>query len=325
MSIRRLYAMACTVLLPVLMLSPSANAAAWPEKPVKIVVPYPAGGNTDSQARLIAQRLGAAYHQAFIVENKPGANGVIAAQYVAQSAPDGYTLLMSAVAQIAIAPAMEHVSYDPVKSFAPISTVGSNPLVVAVSSEVPAKTIKELVDYSKTQANGMNYASAGSGSVPHLAAVLFFKRAGMKMVHVPYKGGAPALTDLLAGHVPLYFANVAEVLPYVKSGKLKLLAVTSAKRIPQLPDVPTVAESGFPDFAVHTWNGLLAPAGTPEAVIADLSAHVQAAVKEPETIKRLESLGIAPVGDTPSTFAASIRHDIDMWGSAVKLSGAKVD
>ncbi|MDB5854910.1 MAG: extra-cytoplasmic solute receptor protein [Herminiimonas sp.] len=325
MSIRRLYAMACTALLPILMLSPSAHAAAWPEKPVKIIVPYPAGGNTDSQARLIAQRLGAVYHQAFIVENKPGANGVIAAQYVAQSAPDGYTLLMSAVAQIAIAPAMERVTYDPVKSFTPISTVGSNPLVVAVSSEVPAKSIKELVDYSKTQANGMNYASAGSGSVPHLAAVLFFKRAGMKMVHVPYKGGAPALTDLLAGHVPLYFANVAEVLPYVKTGKIKLLAVTSAKRIPQLPDVPTIAESGFPDFAVHTWNGLLAPAGTPENVVADLSAHVQAAVKEPDTIKRLEALGISPVGDTPATFAASIRHDLEMWGSAVKLSGAKVD
>ena len=325
MSIRRLYAVACSLILPILAFCPTAHADAWPEKPVKIIVPYPAGGNTDSQARLIAQQLGTAYHQSFIVENKPGANGIIAAQYVAQSPADGYTLLISAVAQMAIAPAIEHVTYDQIKSFAPISIVGSNPLVVAVSRDLPVKNVKELVEYSNTKSGGMNYASAGAGSVPHLAAVLFFKRAGMKMVHVPYKGGAPALADLLAGHVPLYFANVAEVLPYAKSGKIKILAVTSEKRIPQLPDVPTVAESGYPDFQVHTWNGLLAPAGTPDKVIADLSSHIQAAVKNPETIKRLEGLGIAPIGNTSAAFAEIIRHDVAMWGEAVKLSGAKVD
>jgi tripartite-type tricarboxylate transporter receptor subunit TctC len=325
MPFRTLCSVVACSLVAAMTFSGVARADAWPEKPVRILVPYPAGGNTDSQARMMAQYLSGVYGQAFVVENKPGANGVIAAESVANAPADGYTILMSAVAQMAIAPAMATLRYDPVTSFAPISIVGTNALVLAVSQSLPVNNLKEFVEYAKARNGKLNYASAGNGSVPHLAAVLFFKRAGINLVHVPYKGGAPAIADVLAGHVPLYFANVAEVLPYAKSGKLKLIAITSEKRIAQLPEVPTIDESGFPGFGVHTWNGLLAPAGTPKPLIDQLAAHVAAATKRPEIIKKMEILGVSPVGNSPAAFADIIRHDIAMWGEAVRISGAKVD
>jgi tripartite-type tricarboxylate transporter receptor subunit TctC len=325
MFVRRFLAIAASLVLPAIAISHAAHAQNWPEKPVKIIVPYAPGGNTDNQARMIAQHMTGVYGQQFIVENKPGANGVIAAEFVARAPADGYTLLVSAVAQLAISPVMSSLRYDPVKSFSPISIIGSNPLVMAVNKDVPANNLKEFVNYVKSKNGAINYASAGNGSVPHLAAVLFFKQANLTMVHVPYKGGAPALADVLAGHVPLYFANVAEVLPHAKSGHIKLLAVTSEKRIAQLPNVPTVAESGYPSFKVHTWNGLLAPAGTPQKIVDGLATNVASAVKNPDVVKKMDALGLTPVGNTPKTFAETIVSDLAMWGEAVKISGAKVD
>ncbi|WP_151448904.1 Bug family tripartite tricarboxylate transporter substrate binding protein [Lacisediminimonas profundi] len=322
LNFRSLFSLAACSLAAAVGFSGVANAQTWPEKPVKIIVPYPAGGNTDNQARMIAQHMSGVYGQQFVVENKPGANGVIAAEFVANSPADGHTILISAVAQMAIAPAMAKLRYDPVKSFSPISIVGTNALVLAVGKNIPVNNLKEFVEYAKAKNGQLNYASAGNGSVPHLAAVLFFKRAGLTLSHVPYKGGAPAIADVLAGHVPLYFANVAEVLPHAKTGNLKLLAITGDKRVDQLPEVPTIAESGFPGFSVHTWNGLLAPAGTPQKLIDQLAAHVATAAKRPDVIEKMKVIGVTPVGNTPAAFAETIRRDIAMWGEAVRISGA---
>jgi len=247
----------------------SAAAQSWPQRPVHVIVPFVAGGNTDSQARIVTERLNEALGQPFVVENKVGAGGAIAAEYVAKSTPDGYTLFFAASPQFSL-PLVQKVNFDPYQDFAPVSIVGTNAFVLGVHVSVPARTVREFVDYVKARPGQLNYASAGAGTTTHLTAALFLVRAGLRMTHVPYKGGAQAVADLVGGQVQMYFGNASELMPHAQGGKVHLLAVSSAKRTPQLPDVPAIAET-YPGFATGTWNGFLAPTGTPQPIIDRLA------------------------------------------------------
>jgi tripartite-type tricarboxylate transporter receptor subunit TctC len=298
-----------------------AWSQAWPQKHVKIIVPFAPGGNTDGIARVIGQRLSETLGQQFVIENKPGANGAIAAEFVAHAPADGYTLFLAATPQIATLPALTKTPYDPVKDFDPVSNVGTNPFVLTVNPDFPSKTLKDFVERIRAEPNKIPYASGGSGSLGHLTMALFLKRAGLEMTHVPYRGGGPAIADALAGHIPVYFANLSEALPHAASGKLRLLAVSSAKRSAQIPDVPTVSESGYPGFQTLTWNGILAPAGTPKDIVNRLAREVALAVKEPAIAQKLANLGVDPLGDRPEQFAATIAADIALWAETIKIAG----
>src|SRR5439155_8104532 len=252
----------------------AAQAQGWPQKPVRILMPYAAGGNSDGMARIVAQRLTEKLGQSFVVENRAGANGAIASEAVARAAPDGYTLLWAVTPPLTISPAMSKVSYDAVKDFAPISVLGTNAFVLLVNKDFPAKSVREFIAYVRAQPNKMAYAEGSAGSLTHLSMALFLKRAGLEMTNVSYRGNAPALTDVIAGHLPVMFSNVSDALPYAASGAVRLLAVSGDRRAPQIPDVPTVAESGFPGFNVITWNGLAAPAGTPKPIIDAMAGEI---------------------------------------------------
>ncbi|NVO15211.1 MAG: tripartite tricarboxylate transporter substrate binding protein [Rhodoplanes sp.] len=294
-----------------------ARANDWPQRPVRILVPFAAGGNTDGIARLLAQHLSDKCGQQFVVENRTGAGGTIAAETAAHSPPDGYTLMVTAVAQMAVFPALKKTNYDPVADFAPISNIASNPFCLVANPDFPAKTLGELVAYAREQPSKVVYASGGVGSISHLTMVMFLKRAGIEMLHTPYRGGAPAIADVIAGHVPLYFGNLSEALPHA-GGALRPLAVSGETRARKLPDVPTVAESGWPGFKTETWNGLIAPAGTPRTIVDVLATEVRAALKEPKTLDQLDSFGVDPIGSTPEEFKATIASDLALWREAVK-------
>lgn len=302
-----------------------AQTANWPQRPIKLIVPFSAGGNTDSIARLTAERLSQSLGQPVVVENKAGANGAIAADFVAQSPPDGYTLFMAAMPVLAILPTISKTKFDPVRDFAPISNVGSNPFVMAISNTVPAKNLREFVAYAKKNDGKLNFASGGAGSVSHLSPVLFLKRANLKMTHISYKGGGPAVADLLGGQVQMYFGNLSELAPHADGGKIRIIGVSSLERAKQIPDVPTFSESGFPGFKTLTWNGLVAPAGTPPAILNRVAAAVQDAVSKPEFRARLWQLGVDPIGDTPVQFAQTLQADISTWAEAAKVSNLKID
>jgi len=299
------------------------NAQHYPSRPVTIVVPFAAGGNTDNIARLVAQRFGEKLGQQFVVENRPGAAGALAAEFVARSPADGYTLFMSALTQIAIVPAVNKTRYDPIKDFAPISVIGTNPFVLAVNKDLPVKTLPEFVAYVRAQPQKMPYATAGVGSQNHLSMALFLKRAGIEMTHVGYKGNAPAMSDLVAGHVPVMLSNPSDAMPQAAAGAIRLIAATGNRRSSQMPNVPTIGESGFPQFNVLTWNGLLAPAGTPREIIGLLAKQVADAVKDAKFAERLVSLGIDPLGNSPEDFTAMIAADTALWAEAVTIAGVK--
>ena len=302
-----------------------AQTANWPQRPIKIIVPFAAGGNTDSIARLTAERLSQSLGQTVVVENKAGANGAIAADFVAQSAPDGYTLLMAAMPVLAILPTITKTKFDATRDFVPISIVGSNPFVMAISSSVPAKNVREFVAYAKKNDGKLNFASGGSGSVSHLSPVLFLKRAGVNMTHISYKGGGPAVADLLGGQVQMYFGNLSELAPHADGGKIRIIAVSSLERAKQIPDVPTLAESGYPGFKTLTWNGLVAPAGTPPAIVNRVAEAVQSAVSKPEMRARLWQLGVDAIGNTSAQFADTLRADSATWAEAAKASNLKIE
>lgn len=322
---RRLYLSAMALALAGATTAGFAQTANWPQRPIKLVVPFSAGGNTDSIARLTAERLTQSLGQPVIVDNKPGANGAIAADFVAQSPPDGYTLLMAAMPVLAILPTITKTKFDPLRDFAPISIVGSNPFVMAISKSVPANNLREFVAYAKKNPGELNYASGGSGSVSHLSAALFVKRAKLQMTHVSYKGGGPAVADLLGGTVQMYFGNLSELAPQAESGKIRIVAVSSLERARQIPNVPTVAESGYPGFKTLTWNGMVAPAGTPPAIINRVALAVKEAVSQPELRARLWQLGVDPIGDAPEQFAQTLRSDIGIWAEAAKASNLKIE
>ncbi len=298
------------------------QAQSWPQRPVKLVLPFAAGGNTDSQARILSPRLSAAFRQQFIVENRVGAGGAIAAEYVAKSPADGYTLFFTAVPQISILPLVQKVNYDSLKDFAPISIFGTNPFVLGVNASLPAKNLKEFIDYVRAHPGQINYSSGGTGSVGHLTPALFASRAGLKMTHIPYKGGAPAVADLVGGQVQVYFGNPSELIPHAKSGKIFLLAVSSEKRAPQLPELPAIAEL-YPGFNIVTWNGMLAPAGTPKEIIDGLAQEMIKTTRDPAVVEQLNKIGIDPLGNTPAEFAEFIRNEAPLWRDAVNAAGIK--
>ncbi|MBV8744216.1 MAG: tripartite tricarboxylate transporter substrate binding protein [Xanthobacteraceae bacterium] len=301
----------------------SAHSQTWPQRPVTVVVPFAAGGNTDGIGRSIAQWLSDRLGQQFVVENRAGAGGAIAAEMVAKAPADGYTLFVAALPQIAIVPAISQTRYDPVKDFAPISVVGTNPFVLAVNKDVPVKSIPEFISYVRQAPQPLSYASAGIGSLNHLSMALLLKLAGIEMIHVPYKGNAPAISDVVAGHVPAIFTNLSDALPQAAAGSIRLIGVSSETRAPQIPDVPTVAEQGFPTFKTRTWNALMAPAKTDPAIIARVATEVAAAAKDPRFAEGLNHLGVDPLGNSPAEFAALIAADIPFWAEAVKIAGAK--
>ena len=297
----------------------------WPQRPVKIVVPFAPGGNTDSIARITAERLTQGLGQLFIVENKVGAGGAIAADYVAKSPADGYTLLMAAMPVMAILPIITKTNFDPLKDFVAISNVGSNPFVMGIHKSMPATTIEEFVAYVKKNPGKFNYASGGSGSVSHLSAALFVKRAQIEMAHISYKGGAPAVTDLLGGNVQMYFGNFSELFPHVSGGNIRIIGVSSNSRVAQLPQVATIAESGFPGFKTLTWNGLMAPAETSPAIIARLTEAVVKAVKTESTMAKFIQIGVDPIGNSSKEFSETLRSDIAIWSEAAKAANLKME
>jgi tripartite-type tricarboxylate transporter receptor subunit TctC len=301
----------------------SAAAQGWPQRPVKVIVPFVAGGNTDNQARIVSERLAATLGQGFVVENRVGAGGAIAAEFVARAPADGYTLFFAASPQFSL-PLVQKVSFDPYKDFAPVSIVGTNPFVLGIHGSIPAKSVTEFVEYAKSRQGQLNYASAGTGTTTHLTGALFLARAGLQMTHVPYKGGAQAVGDLVGGQVQMYFGNASELIQHSKSGKITLLGVSSEKRTPQLPGVPAIAEF-YPGFRSGTWNGYLAPTGTPAPILQRLAQEVAKIVREPATAERLRSIGVEPLGNTPAEFAEYLRIDAPVWRDAVNAAGLKLD
>ena len=306
--------------------APLAVADAYPAKPIRFVVPYPAGGPLDTVARLLGAKISERLKQPVVVDNKPGAGGNIGADTVAKAAPDGYTILMGAVATHAINPTLyAKIPYDPVKDFAPITQVASTPNVLVVNPSIPAGNVREFVAYAKANPGKLNFGSGSTGSAGHLAGELFKTMAGVEMTHVPYKGAGPAMQDLIGGQIQLMFDNLASSLGQMRAGKVKALAVTTAKRSELAADLPTVAESGLPGFDISTWFGVFAPAGTPKDVVAKLHDEFTRALALPEVREKMLNLGAEPVGNTPEQFAAYIRSEAEKYARVIKASGAKVD
>src|SRR5688572_23170907 len=309
------------IALLLLFLSSNALAQQWPQKPIKVVVPFPPGGVTDAIARITADWLTPRLGQPVVAENRPGASGAIAAEFVARADPDGYTLFSAATPQLAIVPHVQKISYDPVKDFAPISIVGTNPFALGCNEKLPPRNLSEFVAYVKERPGQLSFASPGSGSVGHLTMALFLARAGLKMEAVLYKGGGPAMADVVAGHVPCYFGNLNEIIPHAGGGRIKVLAVSGDKRARQLPETPTVAEQGYPGFRTQTWNGYVAPAKTPREVIDRISREIAAGCKDSGFIERLGKIGVDAVCSTPGEFAQAIREDLGTWREAVQAAG----
>ncbi len=320
---RRVLAAAACALAPLAVLA--QPQAAYPTRPVTFVVPFSPGGGTDIAARLLANKLGQKLGQSVVVENRPGAGGVLAADAVAKARPDGYTLLIANVGTQSINPWLYKLPYDADKAFAPISLFADLPFALVVNPAVPAKTPKELIALAKAAPEKYTYASSGNGGSPHLTAEIFQQAAGVKFTHVPYKGGGPAMADLMAGHVNMLFASILETSGYVKSGKLRALAVTSAERSPAMPDVPTLAEQGVPNAESGSWVALLAPAGTPAAIVDRLSAEVREAVATPDMRQALIAQGATPRSSTPAELQAAIDQAKDRYGRVIKARGIRVD
>lgn len=303
-----------------------AHAQNYPSKPVRIVVPYPAGGTTDIIARLAAAQLTERLKQPFVVENRAGASGAIGSVAVAQSAPDGYTLVMGTASSHGINSAVQKsLPYDAVKDFAPVTVVASTPNIIVVHPSVPAKTLNELLALAKAQPGKINFGSTSSGGSPHMSAELLKMMAGVDMAHVPYKGAAPMLTDLIGGQIQVGFDNLPSTIGFVRSGKVRALAVTTPNRWPDAPDIPSVAESGVPGYEVSGWFGLLAPAGTPKVVLETLQLAIAQAVEQPEVAKQLRSLGAEPVANKSEDFARDIAADVEKWRKVVQATGVKID
>jgi len=299
---------------------------AYPGRPVTLVVPFPPGGGTDTGARIVAQKLGAKWGQTVIVENKGGAAGMIGADMVAKAKPDGYTLLMGNIGTQAINPSLyPKMPYDAATAFVPIALVAELPLAMMVNPAVPAKTAREFIALAKSEPGKLSYSSSGAGGAPHLAAEMFKEATGTFIVHVPYRGGGPAIGDLLAGHVQLSFMTVLEASGHIKAGKLRALAVTGSKRVPALPDVPTLAEATLPGFNSISWIGILAPAGTPKEIVDKVSSDVREVLASDDVKLKLIELGAVPAGTTPAQFQALIASDRKRYEQVIKDKKISVD
>jgi tripartite-type tricarboxylate transporter receptor subunit TctC len=303
----------------------AAGAQDFPAKPVKIVLPFAAGGSSDPVARVLARQLTASTGQPFVVENRPGAGGNLGGEMVAKSPADGYTLLFAAGSAAVNVSLYTRMPYHPLKDLEPVIHVATLSGILVAHPSVPANTVAELVRLARSKPGGVTYASAGAGTVPHLAGELFRAGAGIEMTHVPYKGSNPALSDLIGGQVQVMFANVPGTLQHVKAGKLKILAATGSRRLSLLPEVPTIAESGLPGYDAPNWYGIFAPAGTPPAVVAKLNAEINKAMASPEFIDHMRLEGADAVGGTPAQFRTFVQGEIDRWAPVVKSAGVKAD
>lgn len=317
---------ACLGVLCAGLASAQDAAAGYPKKPIRIIVPFPAGGTSDVLARMVGQKLNEAWGQPVIVENRAGANGNIGADLVAKSDPDGYTLLLMDVGNLAISPTLyPKLPFSPTANLAPVTMLAYSPHLLVSYPGLPVKSVKELVAYSKTQKGKLNFAAAaGTGSATHLAGVLFAKETGIDWGYIPYKGGAQAITDLVGGQVDVTMNGMVATYPHVKDGKLRLLAVSSAKRLPQLPDVPTIGET-VPGFVSGSWQGVMAPAGVPKAVIGKLNAELVRIVKLPDVREKMAAQGADPMTNTPEEFGAWFKSEIAQWGKVIADAQIKVE
>lgn len=313
-------ALACGTALPL-----HAQTAAWPNKPIRLVVGYAAGGATDVIARIVGIKLGEQLGQAVVIDNRAGANSNIGAELVARSPADGYTLYVFTIANTINASLYDKLGYDPLKDFEPIGLIAKIPNILVVNEKLPVKSVADYVQFAKASPNGITFASSGSGSSIHLSGEMFKMIANLNMLHVPYRGSAPAINDLLGGQVQSMFDNTPSALPHVRSGKLRAIAITSAQRSALLPDVPTVAESGFPGFDVQSWFGLSAPAGTPKAVVERLNTELGKVLASPDVRERLVNLAATPSHGTPEQFRSFNAAEVKRWQEVVKLSGAKAE
>lgn len=315
-----------SIVLLFALLTPPAFAQDYPARPIRIIVPYPSGGTADLLGRGIGQKLGESLGQQAVIENRPGAGGNIGADLVAKSKPDGYTLLMGTIATHAINPNLyPDMPYDPQRDFAPIALIATMPNLLVVHPSVPATNVKELISLAKARPGQLAFASAGSGTTQHLSGELFKKMAGVDLLHIPYKGNAPAVIDLVGGQVQLMFDNIPISLQQVRAGKLRALAVTGPKRTPVLPDLPTIAEAALPGYAVTSWFALFAPAGTPAPIIARLNREIGKALANDTLRRQLADQGIDPAAGTPGQLAAHVRTELAKWKKIVAESGARVE
>lgn len=301
---------------------PAAAQSAWPTKAIRLIVPFAPGGIADLGARIIQPILQDSLGQPIVIENKPGASGSLATEFVARSAPDGYTLLLALAAPQTLNQFIYKVNYDGLKDFAPITLVNTNPMVLMAHPSLPVNNVQQLIALAKAQPGKLNFA--GAGGFTQFSGEIFKQMAGVDMVHVPYRGGAPAVAAAVAGDVQLTFANYSDALTWMKSGRLKPIALTSAKRFPQSPEIPTIAESGIPGYEVMGWSGLLAPAGTPPEIVNRIAGVLRTAFAQPAMKKRWEDIGAEPGGNTPEEFRAMIQADMNKWSDFVKRTGIKV-
>jgi tripartite-type tricarboxylate transporter receptor subunit TctC len=310
----------------VLVAPPQALAQAWPTKPIRMIIPFPPGGTTDILGRVAAQKMGEALGQQVVPDNRPGAAGNIGTELAAKAPPDGYTLLTAPGSTLTIHPSLyAKLPFDPLKDFAPVTVLAAVPNALVVHPSLPARNVKELIALAKSKPGQLNYASTGAGQSTHLSMELFKTMAGLKITHVPYKGSAPAVTDLLGGHVSLMFDNMPSALPHVKAGKLRALAVSTLKRSPVAPEIPTVAESGLPGFEVSVWFAVLAPAATPKAIVDRLNQILVKALQAPDVRERLLTQGAEPVGNTPEQFTDLMKRDLVKWAKVVKAADIRLD
>ena len=313
-------------LLAVMSFPAHAAAQTYPEKPIRLILSVPAGATPDVTARLITPGMSRLLGQQLVVDNRPGAGGMIGAEIASKATPDGYTLFISSPGALTILPYLrKHVPYDTLRDFVPISLISIGPFVLITHPSVPARTVKELIALAKAQPGKLNYASAGNGTANHLAMELFKHMAGIDIVHVPYKGAPQAVTDVVAGHMNMMFNSIAPIVGHIKAGRLRVLGIASAQRSQQLPDVPTISEAGLPGFEAVNWFGMFAPAKTPKRIIARLNEAVVKVVHTPEIQAQFLTLGADPVGSSAEEFAAFVRKDMEKYAKIVKIAGAKVD
>ncbi len=302
-----------------------AQADVYPNKPVRLIVPFPPGGSVDVVARLLAPKLAESLGQAVVIENRSGASGIIGTEAVARAKPDGYTLMINTIPFVTNAHLYDRVPYDALNDFVPISLLSSSPLAIVVHPSVPARSVGELLKLAKSRPGALNYSAAGAGTNPHIAGELFNMLGKVDIVAIQYKGGGPALVGVLGGHVGINYPNVSEAVPHVSANRLRVIAVTGAKRSPAFPDVPTVAEAGLPGYEFVTWHGLLAPKGTPEAIISLLNAKLKAVLRSPELSARFEQMGFDVIASSPGEFADHLKRENEKWAKVIKERNIRVE
>ena len=312
------------LLLAALVAAPAARAQTFPSKQIRLIVPFPPGGPNDIIARAVGQRMSEILKQPIVIENKSGRGGALGTDFVAKAEPDGYTIGITSAGALAISPSMERLSYNPATDLQPVTLVAKVPEMLVVTPALPVATLQQLVAYAKANPRKLNFASSGPGSLPHLAGELFKLTAGVDIVHVPYRGAAPAVNDLLGEQVQMAFFDLPVLLPHVQAGKLRPLAVAAPQRAPTAPDVPTTAEAGMPALQAENWYGMVAPAGTPPEVVARLNEAAVQAMRDPHVAERLASQGAILVGDTPEQFRAFIQRETEKWGRVVREAGVEI-